>query len=523
MSIKEQIMTLGTPPSRNGKVGPANQAKAANKQDRKLKAQDTGRPLTVSGNPLRWLRHKAVWMTAAALLLLATAGYGIDRYIQANTVTYYHLYQDGELIGEIADPAAVDALLEQRLQEAYEANPQVHMELEAGDISYIRDRGFKAAPDTEAALAALGSRLSTHAVGFEVKVNGKLIGIAKDEQTAQKVLQQVQDRYAIESVQAKGPQVTALSHKQSKADANADEREVTSVEILEEVGTDRVQVDPKRVTDEDELFRRLAEGTQQPITYTVQPGDCIGCIATKFGISSQVIYQNNPWIEGDTIDVGQVLDLTVERPAVTVQTVEQVKESIVIETPVEIREHPELMAGTSKVVRPGQPGKKLVTYKLIKQNGYLMHEELVEEQVIVPPVTEVVLKGTKVITGEGSGSFAWPVKNWQQTSSFGPRWGRQHKGLDLVGNKSILSSDHGVVEFVGTRNGYGKTVIVDHKNGYKTLYAHMSGFSVEQGDIVEKGDKLGDMGNTGRSTGTHLHFEIHKDGEPQNPSKYLND
>ena len=66
-------------------------------------------------------------------------------------------------------------------------------------------------------------------------------------------------------------------------------------------------------------------------------------------------------------------------------------------------------------------------------------------------------------------------------------------------------------------------MIVDHKNGYKTLYAHMSAFSVEQGDIVEKGDKLGDMGNTGRSTGTHLHFEIHKDGEPQNPSKYLND
>ena len=515
-------MTLGTPPSRNNKVGPANQAKSTNKQDGKLRAQDTGRPLTTPGKPFRWLTRKPFWLTTAALLLLVMAGYGIDRYIQTNTVTYYHLYQNGELIGEIADPARVDELLEQRLQEAREANPEIHMELDSGEISYIRDKAYKADPDTDSALLALGSRLNTHAIGYEVNVNGKLIGIAKDERTAHKVLQQVRDRYAIESIQPKGLQVMALSHNQSAVDASADEREVTSVEILEEVGTGRIQVEPERVTSEDELYRRLAEGVEKPISYTVQQGDCIGCIASKFGISSQVIYQNNPWIEGDTIDVGEVVDLTVERPAITVQTVEQVKETIEMEAPIEVREHPELMAGTSKVVRPGQPGKKQVTFKLIKQNGYLMHEELVEEQVLVAPLSEVVLKGTKVITGEGSGTFAWPVQNARMTSSFGPRWGRNHNGIDLVGNKSILSADHGVVEFVGTRNGYGKTIIVDHKNGYKTLYAHLDAYSVQQGDIVEKGDKLGDMGNTGRSTGTHLHFEIRKNDTPQNPSKYLN-
>ncbi|MFS0725158.1 peptidoglycan DD-metalloendopeptidase family protein [Paenibacillus sp. 1P07SE] len=496
--------------------------KSAKKQGSKLKAQETGRPLTVNNASFQRLKRKPFWLAAAALLLVVLAGYGIDRYIQANTVTYYHLYHDGQLIGEIADPASIDELLEQRLQEAGEANPEVHMELTSGEISYIRAKGYKAEPDTNAALEALGSRLSTHAVGYEVKVDGKLIGIAKDEQTAKKVLRQVQDRYRIQSVEPKGPQVMRLSHSQSAVDASADEREVTSVEILEEIGTSRTQVDPERVTAEEELYQRLAVGAQQPISYTVQPGDCIGCIASKFGISSQVIYQNNPWITGDTIEAGAVLDLTVERPAITVQTVEEIKETIDIEPPVEVREHPELMAGTSKVVRPGQPGKKQVTFKLIKQNGYLMHEELIGEEVLQAPLSEVVYKGTKVINGEGSGTFAWPVQNARVTSSFGPRWGRMHNGIDLVGNKSILSADHGVVEFVGTRSGYGKTIIVDHKNGYKTLYAHLSGYSVQQGDIVEKGDKLGDMGNTGRSTGTHLHFEIRKNDSPQNPSKYLN-
>ncbi len=71
------------------------------------------------------------------------------------------------------------------------------------------------------------------------------------------------------------------------------------------------------------------------------------------------------------------------------------------------------------------------------------------------------------------------------------------------------------------KSGYGNVVILDHKNGYKTLYGHLSSFTVSQGEIVEKGDQIGVMGNTGRSTGTHLHFEIIKNGTSENPLSYL--
>ncbi|MNZ94643.1 Murein hydrolase activator NlpD precursor [compost metagenome] len=108
------------------------------------------------------------------------------------------------------------------------------------------------------------------------------------------------------------------------------------------------------------------------------------------------------------------------------------------------------------------------------------------------------------------------------SSSYGQRWGRTHKGIDLVSsNRSILASDDGVVTFAGTKSGYGNCIIIDHKNGYQTLYGHLSKISVKKGEIIEKGSKIGVMGSTGRSTGTHLHFEIHKDGSIQNPMKYL--
>ncbi|MNV56480.1 Murein hydrolase activator NlpD precursor [compost metagenome] len=133
----------------------------------------------------------------------------------------------------------------------------------------------------------------------------------------------------------------------------------------------------------------------------------------------------------------------------------------------------------------------------------------------------MVYRGTKVV-GEGTGMFSWPVSGATLTSSFGERWSRAHKGLDMVsGNRSIKASDAGTVIFAGVKSGYGNVVIVDHRNGYETYYGHLNSISVSTGQRLEQGAKIGVMGNTGRSTGTHLHFEIRKNGTAVNPMKYL--
>lgn len=124
----------------------------------------------------------------------------------------------------------------------------------------------------------------------------------------------------------------------------------------------------------------------------------------------------------------------------------------------------------------------------------------------------------------------WPVDNSTTVhSDFGRRlhpiykYYRQHDGID-IGNKNyptIYAAGDGKVIQTGKNSGYGNFVVIDHSNGFRTVYAHLKSYSVKVGDWVKKGQKIAKMGNTGTSTGTHLHFEIQINGVPTNPLKFL--
>ena len=120
--------------------------------------------------------------------------------------------------------------------------------------------------------------------------------------------------------------------------------------------------------------------------------------------------------------------------------------------------------------------------------------------------------------------FTFPLRTaYRLTSPFGPRGGRLHKGLDLAGalNSPVLATGDATVYFSGVQSGFGNIVILDHGNGYKTYYAHLNRTRVNTGDRVARGDLIGDMGNSGRSTGVHVHYEIRKDGVSLNPMTYI--
>ncbi len=120
--------------------------------------------------------------------------------------------------------------------------------------------------------------------------------------------------------------------------------------------------------------------------------------------------------------------------------------------------------------------------------------------------------------------FGFPVRgNYRSTSGFGPRWGRMHSGHDWAGatGTPIHATADGVVTFAGRQSGYGNLIKIRHDFGFETRYAHLSRIRVEVGQRVSLGDRIGDMGNTGRSTGTHLHYEIRSGGAAINPMKYI--
>ncbi|MEM9319905.1 MAG: M23 family metallopeptidase [Pseudomonadota bacterium] len=120
--------------------------------------------------------------------------------------------------------------------------------------------------------------------------------------------------------------------------------------------------------------------------------------------------------------------------------------------------------------------------------------------------------------------FSFPVQGaYRFTSGFGPRSGRMHNGADFAGSigTPILSTADGVVIFAGRQSGYGLMVAVRHAFGMETRYAHLSRIRVSEGERVSRGERIGDMGNTGRSTGTHLHYEVHRNGTPINPMIFI--
>ena len=144
-----------------------------------------------------------------------------------------------------------------------------------------------------------------------------------------------------------------------------------------------------------------------------------------------------------------------------------------------------------------------------------------------PPPQDDGDDGGKAASYSGAG-FAYPVRYAGVSSPFGNRYHPVlrryilHTGVDLVAKYVPLrAAKAGVVTFAGNMSGYGKIIIIRHDNGYETRYAHLSVISTNVGEHVNQGDLIGKTGNSGRTTGAHLHFEIRQNGVPKNPMKYL--
>ncbi len=225
-------------------------------------------------------------------------------------------------------------------------------------------------------------------------------------------------------------------------------------------------------------------------------------------------------LSGNVTDyLGNILPVTLK-----VSSVMTYSESVVIEHDIKTIYTNGLKDGVEKIVTSGKDGKGTETYLVTYVDGVFYSQTTLSLDVTTPAVDEVVNVGTRAdsMTTASLGTFVKPYDGYI-TSYVGPRWGRTHNGIDIVkygGNcygDPCFSAADGVVIRADWYNGYGKCVIVDHGDGIETLYAHLSDFSVEVGDVVSAGDEVGKIGSTGRSTGPHLHFEVHVDGEVVNP------
>ncbi|MVP00736.1 M23 family metallopeptidase [Paenibacillus lutrae] len=452
----------------------------------------------------------------SSIALIGTLTITGQDYVEANLADIYPVKVGQETLGYVSSPEVLKEYTADREQKLAKQYPDVHMilpELEQSEP----ERAFRQKPDDSKVLALLDEKLKPVASGVELVIEGKTFAIVKDQATADKVLAEIKKPY--EQKAKDSSQVAVLSADTAKPASTT----VEKVEFVQKVETsDALGIQPQDVVKPDELIAKIKTGGVEPTKYTVLPGDCVSCIAEKLSVPKQVIYDKNPWIVDDQIREGDVLDLTVIKPALSVKTVEKMVENQDVQYETEVITDDTVKEGIVETISPGKNGLKQVTYELTKVNGQLVDEKIIGEEMVEKPVPAKVKKGTKVILGEGTGSFAWPVVSHSITSTFGTRWNKLHKGLDIVGNRAIVAADNGKVVSAGYKSDYGYYVLINHMNGYETMYAHMSKIETTAGTIVEKGEQIGVMGSTGDSTGVHLHFEIHKNGGLENPLKYLN-
>ena len=268
----------------------------------------------------------------------------------------------------------------------------------------------------------------------------------------------------------------------------------------------------------------MEKGTLTDKIHTVETGDTLFSIVKQYDLTlDQLLEINQDLTEESVLQLVHEINVTAYAPFVdvVVKQEKQVEEVIKFETIVE--ETDALYKGETRTITEGSDGAKDVTYDMELVNGKVVSKEVLESTVTTEVVNKTIEKGTKVIPSRGTGDFSWPAVGGYLSSPYGPRWGSFHKGIDIArpSNRNIIASDNGVVEKASYGSGYGNYVVVNHNNGYKTLYAHLSNISVNVGQTVPKGAVLGTMGSTGRSTGIHLHFEVIKNGSNINPATVL--
>ncbi|SHJ96262.1 peptidoglycan DD-metalloendopeptidase family protein [Tepidibacter formicigenes] len=336
---------------------------------------------------------------------------------------------------------------------------------------------------------------------YSININGKDIVYLKDKESAQKVLDNIKN-YNIKST---------------------DINKIKEIKFLEKVSVEEKEISISKLKSEKLAYEYLLNGTNDMQKYIVKSGDTVWDIAKKYDLKMDDIQKANPDININKLKINQEINITVPKSYLNVKIVElaSYEETIPYETVYE--ETNALYKGEKKVKLEGIEGKRKVEAEIVKINGVVSSKNILKEEILSQVQDKVVLKGTKKRPSYMAyGVFSNPTRG-KLTSRFGKRWGRIHTGIDIAAPKGtiIKAADGGTVTFSGTQSGYGKLVIIDHGNGYKTYYAHCSKLLVKKGDKVAKGQSIAKVGSTGRSTGNHLHFEVRKKGTPVNPLTYV--
>jgi len=288
-----------------------------------------------------------------------------------------------------------------------------------------------------------------------------------------------------------------------------------------------INVDKKIYNDVNELSNYFLYGEEKKqSTYTVKEGDTIQSISLENKITEEEFLLSNPKFSNSNnlLYPGQLVSIVELNPQIKIVSEQYIVNDLVKSYTVLETYDSNKLKGDNEVIQEGEDGLERVTQNVKTINGVVVDARNVSKVELRPAVNEIVVKGDKIIPNVGSlYSWLWPTDSgYRITSRYGWRTdpvfgGRSfHYGLDISGlgyGANIYASNNGTVHNIDySPTGFGNYVVINHNNGYYTLYAHMQKVApkLKKGDTVSRGQIIGFIGSTGKSTGPHVHFEVHK-------------
>ena len=277
----------------------------------------------------------------------------------------------------------------------------------------------------------------------------------------------------------------------------------------------------------EQAINELTKEQEQQQIYEVTSGDTLSEIAIKLNIPMQTIVDMNESLDSvnSTLHIGQELIITVPEPelSVTRQEINYYEETY--NAPIQYIDVDTWCTTQTEVIQQPSAGFRKIVAQETFVNLERVSQEILKEELVMEAVPKIVKRGTKIPP-----TYIKPISGGRKSSSFGKRnaptkgASTYHKGVDWATptGTPVVASCGGTVAKAGWGSGYGYVVYINHEDGRQTRYAHLSKVQVKAGQKVKQGQQIALSGNTGVSSGPHVHFEILIGGKQVNPENYLN-
>lgn len=299
------------------------------------------------------------------------------------------------------------------------------------------------------------------------------------------------------------------------------------MEFGDEVEVVEAYLREDELTSLEEAIEQVTKDQEKNKIYEVVAGDTLGGIAYRNDLTIEKLIAMNDTIEDEfsTIRVGDEMIVTVPEPELSVERKEENYYEEDYEAEVVYVDNDSWYTNQTKVLQEPSAGHRKVVATVSYRNDAEVEREIIKEEIVLEAVPKIVERGTKIPP-----TYIKPISGGRLSSRFGKRSAPTrgastfHKGTDWatpVGT-AVMASASGTVSRAGWGSGYGYVVYIDHADGRQTRYGHLSKVLVSVGQKVSQGDKIALSGNTGISSGPHVHFEILINGKQVNALDYLN-